>query len=235
METNGVAGQDVRVGNLGSGSDFTPFLQHLGVPATDITSDGPYGVYHSAFDDYAWFTKFADPNFLYLQQQARVFGLEVLRMSDADVLPYDDALYGSEILAYLKNAQRKAVASGLGALNFTAAINAAERFRKAGADALAQQQNSNGNVTQINTALRAAETDLLSPTGLPHRPWYKHVIYAPGEFTGYAAVVIPGVNEAITAKDTTRATQQLKVLAHALHQAAATLEALQPATPQTSK
>ena len=68
--------EEVRVGDLGSGSDFTPFFQHAGVPSTDISSGGPYGVYHSAFDNYAWFTHNADPNFVYLQQMARVLGLD---------------------------------------------------------------------------------------------------------------------------------------------------------------
>ncbi len=224
MQTDSVAGQDVHIGNLGSGSDFTPFFQHAGVPATDITSDGPYGVYHSAFDNYAWFVKFADPNFLYLQQQARIFGLEAIRMADDPVLPYDDALYGSEIVSYVQAAQKKAAAAGLGTVNFNATINAANRFRKAGADALAAAKNPATNPDAINTALRAAEEDLLVSAGLPHRPWYKHTIYAPGEFTGYAAVVIPGVNEALDKKDAAQASQQLTVLTRALNRAATTLE-----------
>ena len=85
---------DVPVGELGSGSDYTPFLQHAGVSSTDITSNGPYGVYHSVFDNLQWFKKFGDPNFLYEQQMARVFGIEVLRMADADVLPHDYETYG---------------------------------------------------------------------------------------------------------------------------------------------
>ena len=68
------------------------------------------------------------------------------------------------------------------------------------------------------------EHDLLSTEGLPGRPWYKHTIYAPGEFTGYAAVVIPGVNEAIDARDVPRAQAQMAVLTEALNRAAATLE-----------
>jgi N-acetylated-alpha-linked acidic dipeptidase len=72
----------VRVGDLGSGSDFTPFIQHLGVPSTDVGSSGPYGVYHSVFDNYNWFIKFADPTFVYEQQMARVFGLEILHMAN---------------------------------------------------------------------------------------------------------------------------------------------------------
>ena len=98
---------DVRVGDLGSGSDYTPFFQHLGVPSTDIGSDGPYGVYHSTFDDYTWFTKFADPTFVYEQQQARVFGLEILHMADTDVLPYDYELYGKEIVGYIAQAAQR--------------------------------------------------------------------------------------------------------------------------------
>ncbi len=99
---------DVTVGDLGSGSDYTPFIQHLGVPSTDIGSSGPYGVYHSVFDNYQWFTMNADPTFVYEQQQARVFGLEVLHMADADVLPYDYVTYGKEIEQYLDAAQKKA-------------------------------------------------------------------------------------------------------------------------------
>ena len=99
---------DVPVGDLGSGSDYTVFLQHLGVPSTDIGSTGDYGVYHSVFDNFAWFKKFGDPDFLYEQQMARVFGLEIVRMAGADVLPYDYEDYGKEILVYLDAARSKA-------------------------------------------------------------------------------------------------------------------------------
>ena len=96
---------DVPVGDLGSGSDYTAFLQHLGVPSTDVSSSGPYyGVYHSVFDNFAWFKKFGDPEFVYVQEMARVFGMEAVRMADADVLPYDYEEYGKEIAAYLEAA-----------------------------------------------------------------------------------------------------------------------------------
>ena len=215
---------DVRIGTLGSGSDYTPFIQHLGVPSTDIGSDGPYGVYHSAFDDYAWFTKFADPTFVYEQQQARVFGLEVLHMADTDVLPYDYELYGKEVLSYLDAAQKRATEQKL-TLDFTAALAAAKRFAAAGTAIRANQAAPPPDPTSLNQSLRAAEEALLNPAGLPKRSWYRHTIYAPGEFTGYAAVVIPGVNEAIEAADSTRAQSQLTPLAEALNRSAAILEA----------
>ena len=214
---------DAHIGTLGSGSDYTPFLQHLGVPSTDIGSDGPYGVYHSTFDDYNWFIKFADPTFVYEQQQARVFGLEILHMADADVLPYDYALYGKDITGYLEAAQKHATTENL-SLDFSPALTAAKRFLAAGTAVRNLQANPPTDATALNQALRAAEEALLSPTGLPKRPWYKHTIYAPGEFTGYAAVVIPGVNEALDAADAPRAQTQLAELAAALNRSAAILE-----------
>ena len=215
---------DVRVGDLGSGSDYTPFIQHLGVPSTDIGSEGQYGVYHSAFDNYNWFIKFADPTFVYEQQQARIFGLEILHMANTDVLPYDYQLYGKEIVSYLGNAQKHAVTSKL-SLDFAPALAAAHRFESAGGAIRSRQQAPPTEATAINNALRAAESALLNPEGLPHRPWYKHTIYAPGEYTGYAAVVIPGVNEAIDAPDAERARAQLNQLTEALNRAAGILEA----------
>ena len=216
----------IRMGDLGSGSDYTPFLQHAGVPSTDIGSSGPYGVYHSAFDDYTWFTKFADPNFVYLQQQARILGLEALHMADADMPPYDYAEYGAEVVSYLQTAQEKATKAGMTSLNFAPAIAAAHHFQDAGQHALAAERDPAGTLAEENRTLRNVEEDLLNPHGLPDRPWYKHTIYAPGEYTGYAAVVIPGVNEAIDAKDPARAADQLEVLTHALDHATATLTQL---------
>jgi N-acetylated-alpha-linked acidic dipeptidase len=216
--------EDVHVGDLGSGSDFTPFLQHVGVPSTDIGSGGPYGVYHSTFDDYAWFTQNADPSFVYLQQMARVLGLEALRMADSDVLPYDYVTYARTIDSYIAAARRRAADAGMNSLDFTAAENSAGRFVAAAQKVHDLQIAGTGDKAKLNQALRQAETALVSDAGLPNRPWYKHTIYAPGEFTGYAAVVIPGVNEAIDAKDASRTAQQLKVLTQALDLAAHTLE-----------
>jgi N-acetylated-alpha-linked acidic dipeptidase len=218
-------GEEVHVGDLGSGSDFTPFLQHVGVPSTDIGSGGPYGVYHSVFDNYAWFTANADPHFVYLQEMARVLGLEGLRMADTDVLPFDYVTYAHSITAYLDAAKKKAGELRLSELDFSPAEEAASRFTTAAQKVYAEQSAPSGDLNKLNEALRQAETDFTAPAGLPNRPWYKHVIYAPGEYTGYAAVVIPGVNEAIDAKDQGRAAQQLTVLAAALDRAAQTLEA----------
>lgn len=218
------AGKEVPVGDLGSGSDFTPFLQHEGVPSTQVASTGAYGVYHSTFDDYKWYVMNADPHFLYLQQMARVLGLEALRMADADVLPYDYEAYARAIGAFLDFAQSKANDAGLGSLDFTLARSADSRFASAAARVRALQLAPPVNPAQLDAALRTVESDLLAPAGLPGRPWYRHLIFAPGIFTGYAPVVLPGVNEAIDAHDPKLAQEQLSELAGALNRAAQTLD-----------
>ena len=216
---------DVPVGDLGSGSDYTVFLQHLGVPSTDISSSGDYGVYHSTFDDFTWFKKFGDPDFLYEQQMSRVYGLELLRMADADVLPFDYETYGKEIVVYLDSAQTKSKDRFREkSPNFSAAVEAARHLQEAGAKILQKQRKLPTAPDHLNAKLREAERALLIPAGLPNRPWYHHAIYAPGQYTGYAAVVIPGVNEAIDAGDVERTEQQVSALTAALKRSAQVLE-----------
>ena len=216
---------DVPVGDLGSGSDYTVFLQHLGVPSSDVSSSGSYGVYHSVFDNFNWFKKFGDPDFVYEQEMARVFGLEAIRMSDADVLPYDYEQYGKEIAAYV-DAARKKVRRDIRrpAAQLCRGVRAAHQFEQAGAKIRRKQENPGNDAARLNQALRQAERALLIPEGLPNRPWFRHAIYAPGQYTGYAAVVIPGVNEAIDKHDLERTRQQIAVLAAALNRAAKVLE-----------
>jgi N-acetylated-alpha-linked acidic dipeptidase len=226
-QPNAKVENDVPVGDLGSGSDYSVFIQHLGIPSTDMTSSGSYGVYHSAFDNFNWFKKFADPTFVYEQEMARVLGLEALHMADADVLPYDYQLYGREISAYLDRSQEKAKQMlGADAIDFSKAKAAAQRFTDAGAKVLAIQNNPPADTARLNQALIGAERALLLEKGLPNRPWFRHAIYAPGQYTGYAAVVVPGVNESIDAKNKQLTQEQVLVLADALNRAAAVLESV---------
>ncbi len=212
----------VQVGDLGSGSDYTPFFQHAGVPSTDIGSDGPLGVYHTAFDDFDWYVRFADPEFTYNRQQAQFLGLEILHMADADVLPYDYRVYAQEITTYLDRARSRAGFRGL-KLDFTGALTAAHTFEATARTAHKLELAPPDSATNLNCALVSTERALLLPAGLPRRPWYKHSIYAPGEFTGYEAVFLPGVTDAIEVSDSARAQAQLAALAQALDRATAAL------------
>jgi N-acetylated-alpha-linked acidic dipeptidase len=219
------AGNDVPVSDLGSGSDYAVFLQHLGVASTDVGSFGDYGVYHSAFDDFAWFKKFGDPDFRLEQQMARVFGLEVVRMSDTDVLPYDFEEYGKEIGVYIEKAQQRAKSVFPGSSpDFQPALAAAQRLANAGTKISTQQKRPSGEVAALNLQLVRADRALLLEKGLPGRPWFRHAIYAPGKRAGYAAAVIPGVNDSIDDKDFAATQEQILALTDALNRAAEVIE-----------
>jgi N-acetylated-alpha-linked acidic dipeptidase len=146
-------------------------------------------------------------------------------MSSADVLPYDYENYGKEILVYLDAARSKSKERfGDKAPDFSAALDGARHLQDAGAKMLQRQRKMPAAADRMNLKLREAERALLIPEGLPNRPWFRHAIYAPGQYTGYAAVVIPGVNEAIDRGDLHRAEQQIADLAAALNRAALILE-----------
>jgi N-acetylated-alpha-linked acidic dipeptidase len=178
------------------------------------------------FDNFQWFKKFADPTFVYEQEMARVYGIEAIRMADADVLPFDYEEYGKEIAAYLDAAKKKADGRfGKQSPSFAEAAEAAKHLEEAGARALDAEKRAPADPAKLNQALRSTERGLLLPDGLPNRPWYRHAIYAPGQYTGYAAVVIPGVNEAIDRGDVDVTRAQLAALTAALNRATKTLDA----------
>jgi N-acetylated-alpha-linked acidic dipeptidase len=225
-------GGEVPVSDLGSGSDYTVFLQHLGVASTDVGSFGDYGVYHSAFDNFAWFKKFGDPDFSREQQMARIFGLEAVRMADLDVLPYDFAQYGKEIGEYIEKAEARAKdAFPSGAPDFHAALAAAQRLAAAGAGLSARQEKPARASVVLNLRLVEADRALLLENGVPRRPWFRHAIYAPGKRAGYAAAVIPGVNDSIDDKDFAATQKQIWALTEALNRAARILESAKSAVP----
>ena len=229
--SDGSAEEQTKVGDLGSGSDYTPFLQHAGVPCTDVGSDGPFAVYHSVFDNFDWFTHFADPDFVYVQEQARVLGLELIHMADAQVLPFDYVAYAIQIQRYVANLHRKAAQLGM-SIDFAPTSAAAGHLLAAARRVRDEEAKATVDAAALNRALAGAERALLIPAGLPGRPWYKHIIYAPGEFTGYAAVVLPGVTDALQANDPERARQQLQAVADALDRAANVLSLESPSEDQ---
>jgi N-acetylated-alpha-linked acidic dipeptidase len=223
----GSGGADILVGDLGSGSDYTAFLQHLGVPATDIGSAGPNGVYHSVFDNLAWFKKYVDPTFVYEQEMARIFGLEILRMSQADLLPLDYEEYALQIKSYLQAAKSKAGAQTNWDVqpDFAPALQATAKLMASAKTIKSAAANPRGDAVAFNKRLLAAERAFLVPEGLPGRAWYKHAIYAPGEYSGYQAITLPGVNDAIDHGDLQETGRQLKRLTQALERAADALAA----------
>ncbi len=222
---------EARTGDLGSGSDYTPFLQHLGVPSLDIGFNGPYGVYHAIYDDFYWMQHFGDPTFKYSVAAAQVYGMLALRLADADVVPLDYEDYGHAIEGYLQGLQEELEKNGQGdKLDAKPAAKAAKEFTARARlleekiTALTQTGKAGAGVlTAVNQDLVDVEHDFLLEAGLPDRAWFRHALYAPGVYTGYAAVVLPGVRAAMGRNDWATATQQLELVRAAIERGTATL------------
>jgi N-acetylated-alpha-linked acidic dipeptidase len=222
------------VGALGSGSDYTAFLDHAGIASLDMGLNGPGGdgSYHSTYDNPSWFKKYIDPHFAHSVLAAQVTGVALLRLADAEVLPFDYESYGKQILEYIGEIEQqasKASADGAKKIDFAGLRAAADAFTKAGADVRARGESmlsSSATATDLaalNHRLMMAERDLIEPAGLPDRPWYRHVIYAPGLYTGYGVKTIPGVREAVDAGNYARAAEQAQIVIRALQRATRTL------------
>ncbi len=223
--------EDVIDNRLGSGSDYTVFLNFLGVPVADISFEGPYGVYHSLYDTHNWVARFGDPGFRYHLALVQFLGLATLRLAGADVVPLDYEPYAHRIGDFAADAERLWIErpAGDAAVNAMVPVReAASELRSAASRFNARRQaalegGNDDGFAKLNRQLLSVERAFLDPDGLPGRPWYRHVIYAP-KFT-YAPEMLPGVTEAVMAGDDRRAQQQAIRLTAALRKAAAALDA----------
>jgi N-acetylated-alpha-linked acidic dipeptidase len=210
---------------LGSGSDYTVFLNFLGVPVADLTFDGPYGVYHSIYDSFTWVDRVGDPGYYYHAAMGRYWAVAALTLSECDYVPLDYAAYAREVQNYLDETAEAAQKRKI-ELDFTTAREAARAWEKNGQAALdaartAVERGDKARVERIHQGLMKVERALLDPEGLAGRPWFKHLIYAPRPT--YKAMVLPALTEAIEAGDGPRARAELARLARALNRATAAI------------
>ncbi len=259
---------DQRIGALGSGSDYTTFLQHLGIASLNLGYGGEDGggIYHSIYDDFYWYTHFSDTKFVYGRALAQTVGIAVMRLADAELLPFDFSNFADTVRKYLDELQKvlkkeqdeirernKQIEEGVftatadpqqasvppkveelpSYLNFAPFQNAvgslsqsADRYAKA----LAKAGENGGaalaraSLESVNRRLIESERKLTTSEGLPRRPWYRHEVYAPGFYTGYAVKTIPGVREAIEEKKWREADEQIAVVARVLSDEAALID-----------
>ena len=229
--------EDLRIGALGSGSDYSSFIDHLGVASLNLGYGGEDdgGIYHSIYDDFYWYTHFSDTSFVYGRALAQTAGVAVLRLANADLLPFAFTNLAETIQTYVKDLQslrdrraeqiterNRQIEDGLfkvasdprdpvtapqrqqvaPQLNFAPLLNAldslnhsASRYDKAYSRAVSEGRTAAAK--SVNERLVQAERALTSTEGLKNRPWYVHMLYAPGFYTGYGVKTIPGVREAI--------------------------------------
>ena len=239
---------------LGSGSDFTPFLQHVGIATLNFGFGGEeqYGVYHSNYDDYEHYVRFEDPDFQYCLTNVQLGGRMMLRLGNAEVLPFRFESLAKTVAGYakevakladetrqqteFKNQQIRDGALRVAAdarqafvvpapqepvpfLNFAPLDNAVARLQTS-VDAWSKADPSKLDVARaaaLDQILMHAEQTLLRDEGLPKRPWYRHMLYAPGFYTGYSVKTLPGIREAIEQRDWREAEAQIGHVAEALN------------------
>ena len=213
------------MGDPGGGSDFAGFYNHLGIPIAEWGFGGAGGVYHSQYDSYAWMTKFGDPGFQYHAAAAKIAAAMMLRLANADILPYDYVEYARTMRRYIAPIERSVSDRkwNLSATGLRAAIDRLERegtaFNAARDSALSAAPSSQ-QLQRTNAALMRVERALTRPEGLKTRPWFRNLIYAADENNGYANMVFPSVNEAIRSGDETLARSELDDLARRFDAAA---------------
>jgi N-acetylated-alpha-linked acidic dipeptidase len=256
---------DLRIHALGSGTDFTAFLDHVGVATLDLGYGGEdeQGIYHSIYDDFYWYTHFSDSDFVYGRALSETIGTSVMRLADAEVLPFDFVDQADTVNKYIKDLQKllkdkqdeiternmeleegvfqatndprrpKVAAKHEEVpphLNFAPMENAAETLTRSAerynrALAKAQASFSHADIDGLNRKLIESERALTNTDGLPRRSWYKHLLYAPGIYTGYDVKTVPGVREAIEQKRYAEADQEIARVAKALEDEAAVIDA----------
>lgn len=258
---------DLRIGALGSGSDFTPFIQHLGIAALNLGFGGEDGggIYHSIYDTPQWYERFSDTSFDYGRALSNVVGLSVMRLASADVLPFQFNNLAETVRGYVGElkalredmAQRAAennrmVDDGTIAatadprdpirqpgrmadvphVNFAPLDNAVDALTRAATDyerafgAATRQVPAAATLVKANGMLRDVERTFTSPDGLPKRPWYKHLLYAPGLYTGYGVKTLPGVRESMELSDWDLAAREVTRLAQAIQSGATHIAAI---------
>ena len=201
--------------HIGSGSDHTVFLNFLGIPTVGLTFVGPYGVYHSLYDDFYWMNHFGDPGYRYHSLITQLWGTVALRLANAELLPFDFESCGQHIrqfLMELDEASHLASHIDLGSLQ-----KLATEFQQSGQDlkqsegrAVASGRLNSGVASDINQELMRVEHNWCTPEGIPGRPWFKHSLYA-ARYT-YAHLELPGLTEAAEAGDWKRAQEQARIL-----------------------
>jgi len=199
---------------IGSGSDHTVFLNYVGVPVMGLGFEGPYGVYHSMYDDFYWMNHFGDPGYRYHVLMSQLWGTLALRLANADLLPFDFAAYADNVRQFVAELSK---GKDMSQLDLKPMLDEIQEFENAGKklDGAVQQALASGKVdakvaAELNAGMMQVERNWLNPDGIPGRPWFKHTLYG-ARFT-YAHLELPGLTEAVEKQDWATAKQQAAIL-----------------------
>ena len=219
---------DGKIATIGSGSDYTAFQDFAGIPCMDLGfafgPDAPVYHYHSNYDSFDWMRTYGDPGFHYHATMAKIWGLVTAKLVDSPVIQFNATNYAIAMGRYVKSIEDKAknatfsgdevslhqLRAAVGVLlkvstkfddkagNLTAQLEAAKNWPWY---KWWQRLQLYRSARKINVIYKTLERKFLYGDGLDHRSWFKHTIFAPGRYTGYAGATFPGLVESVEDKD----------------------------------
>lgn len=226
---------DFPIAALGSGSDYTAFLDYLTIASLSMSFGGQgsdSGVYHSLYDSFYWYTHFSDTDFTYGAALAGTTGVAMLRLADADVLPFEFSATAKTLSGYVDEIKKLVKdTKGAPALNFAPLDASLARLQKSAAaynQAFARFSAGaaldRAKETQLNRLLYTSERDFKYGPGLPKREWFKHLAYAPGFYTGYGVKTLPGIREGVEQKAWNEPREYIPIVARAIDKLSAQVD-----------
>ncbi|KAJ5538866.1 Peptidase M28 [Penicillium frequentans] len=248
-----VAGQTVRdawngkISTMGSGSDFTAFQDFAGVASLDFGfgrgEQDPVYPYHSNYDSFAWMEKFGDADWSHHVACTKLWALAAARLADSPVIAFSANDYAKGLSSYLRRIEPAAKQLPTGSRFEFAPLDvaiaefqsAAEAFDAHAAD-LTEQLGEHVpwyhwykkirlyfQIRAVNSKYKGLERAFLYEPGLDGRNWFKHVVFAPGIWTGYSGATYPGIVESLEAKDVANAEKWSKIIQERIHSATSLL------------
>jgi N-acetylated-alpha-linked acidic dipeptidase len=213
-DSRAVADDNLADTRIGSGSDHTVFLNYVGMPVIGLSFEGPYGVYHSMYDDFYWMNHFGDPGYRYHALMSQLWGVLALRLANAELLPFDFAAYAGNVRQFVAELSKD---KDMSPLDLKPVLDEIQEFENAGKqlDGALQKALASGKVdakfaAEVNAGMMQVERNWLNPDGIPGRPWFKHILYG-ARFT-YAHLELPGLTEAVEKQDWVTARLQAAIL-----------------------
>lgn len=237
-----------RIRTMGSGSDFTAFQDFAGIPSLDLGfGTGPKDAvyhYHSNYDSFHWMDKYGDTKWHYHVAITKIWALLAARLSETPVLALSAEDYGKGLKMYLESVKEKATDFSVNSrFSFHYLEKATATFQRAAANfdaytaELSERVGENipwwkwwkkvklyYEVRRANEKYKLLERKFLFPGGLDNRPWFKHIVFAPGRWTGYSGATYPGLVESFEDRNITNARKWGYIIENSLNTARRLLE-----------
>lgn len=196
---------DFSFGSFGGGSDHIGFLLHLGIPCVSAGFGGPSGIYHSVYDSFHWMENFGDPGLLSHAAGARLMGVLLVRVANAEVIPYMPSEYAADLRDWIATLAKHDAPTAAALAPLTPIVDSIEEIGRDYEDrldrALAEGKLDTAARARLNTILIALERSFTDAAGIEGRAWNRNLLYATALDNGYGQEIFPGLRGALNSPE----------------------------------